>query len=139
MGEYKDVYYKNWEEVNKQHRQYYQDNKTHLRTWMDQYDKEHPGMRQVRDDRLRQRRADRYAFVNDYKQRVGCACCGIKEPIVLQFHHLDSSSKIANIATYVSNPRIPLETIEDELKKCVVLCANCHFLLHAGKLTIGGN
>lgn len=53
----------------------------------------------------------------------GCICCGEKDPVVLDFDHLQN--KEYNIAWLV-NSLAPLSKLEKELDKCQVLCANCH-------------
>lgn len=58
-----------------------------------------------------------------------CLICGYdKCPTAFDFHHLDSSTKdftISDKATWDAS-------FEAELRKCVLLCANCHREVHAG-------
>lgn len=61
-----------------------------------------------------------------------CCKCGYDKYIeALTFHHLDPNAKDNTIANFLRNPR-RLDKIVCELKKCVMLCANCHIELHAG-------
>lgn len=60
-----------------------------------------------------------------------CSICKIKHnqenTIIFDFHHINPSTKERNIShlkTYKWN------RIEEELKKCILLCSNCHRLLH---------
>lgn len=57
-----------------------------------------------------------------------CSKCGYNKCLgVLQFHHLDPSKKdfgIAKIRKFSINKLDQL--VEQELDKCVILCANCH-------------
>jgi hypothetical protein len=55
-------------------------------------------------------------------------CGGIFPSQVYDFHHLDPSVKEHNIGDIVR--RKSFETIEKELTKCVLLCANCHRIRH---------
>ena len=49
-------------------------------------------------------------------------------PAAFDFHHLDPREKDFDISSRVAwTP-----ALEDELKKCVLLCANCHREAHAG-------
>ena len=48
--------------------------------------------------------------------------------VVIQFHHHDHT-KEANVGNMISNG-FGLKKIFDEIKKCIVLCANCHMELH---------
>ncbi len=58
-----------------------------------------------------------------------CEICGYSKCIeALDFHHLDSFTKDFTISDRMTS----FEAIEAELKKCVLLCANCHREVHAG-------
>lgn len=62
-------------------------------------------------------------FIWDYFKSNPCVQCGESDPIVLEFDHVDQSDKsfvIANMVTY------SVSTIQKEINKCRVLCANCH-------------
>jgi hypothetical protein len=64
----------------------------------------------------------------EYKSNLKCTQCPEDHPAVLQFHHTDPSTKddiISRLATGGSKDRLL-----QELRKCIVLCANCHFKLH---------
>lgn len=56
-------------------------------------------------------------------------CGGIFPSAVYDFHHLDPNEKEYN-PSYMAkmNPK----RAEEELKKCVLLCANCHRVRHYG-------
>lgn len=59
-----------------------------------------------------------------------CENCGYSKcKEALDFHHLDPSKKDFNISG--SHAR-SWSKIEGELKKCVLLCANCHREIHTG-------
>jgi hypothetical protein len=60
----------------------------------------------------------------DYKKTLCCEVCGEDHYRCLEFHHIDPSTKkahISNLAKCAST-----ETLMEEIKKCRVLCANCH-------------
>ena len=48
------------------------------------------------------------------------------------FHHLNPEEKDFNISNPQTNGAKSWFKVRDELKKCVLLCANCHRLVHAG-------
>ena len=48
----------------------------------------------------------------------------------LEFHHINQSTKKFNISNGKASKFISFEVIE-ELKKCIILCANCHKLVHS--------
>jgi len=61
--------------------------------------------------------------------RGSCHDCGNTFPLcVYDFHHLDPSKKDVNPSKAIghSNARML-----EELKHCIMLCANCHRIRHA--------
>lgn len=61
-----------------------------------------------------------------------CQTCGYaKCQDALEIHHIDPSEKDFSFGMFRASPRSLLLLI-DELKKCVLLCANCHREVHAG-------
>lgn len=65
-------------------------------------------------------------FIVETKARHGnkCSKCGFdKEPKILHFHHL--RDKIGNVSEMKG-----LRMIKEEVKKCILLCPNCHALEH---------
>lgn len=63
-----------------------------------------------------------------------CQCCGYNKCIAaLEFHHIDSLDK--EISFGLSN-RSSWEEISNELKKCILVCSNCHREIHHGNLKI---
>ena len=73
---------------------------------------------------------EKYQKILDaYKIKNGCVKCGIKDHRVLEFHH--KSDKKFSIA-YARYNHFGIERVRNEIKKCVVICANCHRILHYG-------
>jgi hypothetical protein len=61
-----------------------------------------------------------------------CQCCGYdtcKE--ALAFHHIDPEHKDFGFGNLRANPA-KWEKIVEELRKCVIVCHNCHSEIHAG-------
>lgn len=60
-----------------------------------------------------------------------CVLCGFdKFPEALEFHHIDPSTKEFVLSgSYLSRA---LSTQYAELRKCVMVCSNCHRGIHAG-------
>ena len=79
------------------------------------------GKRRNRNAKLRKLRG---RWLDIYKISKGCEICGYKEnPIALQFDHLDTSTKIQDISNMKKGN---LKKLIAEVRKCRVLCANCH-------------
>lgn len=75
---------------------------------------------------LRKKNGD---WLNECKMGLGCGVCGIKDYRVLEFHHKDKSEKEFSIS-YAQANRFGIEKMRQEIKKCVILCANCHRITH---------
>ena len=67
------------------------------------------------------------------KSSFKCSKCGEDHPTTLEFHHLDPNTKKAEVSKLVSEGH-KKQTIEEEINKCIVLCANCHRKLHAAMI-----
>lgn len=79
---------------------------------------------------------------NVTKQRMvdsmggGCACCGYNRcNNALEFHHLNPADKLFELKTALERPKA-WSTIVSELRKCVLLCANCHREVHQNFLAV---
>ena len=104
-----------------------------------QYQKDHPEMfREIsrrswykhRKKRLlgEEIRADkRHEFLDSLK--TPCAKCGENRVYLLDFHHIDPSTKEFTLGDGKKYHKSEKEVIE-ESKKCVCLCANCHREFH---------
>jgi len=63
------------------------------------------------------------------KKNRKCSRCGIKDFRVLCFHHknrLEKDTEIAAMLAYGAS----LDSIKIEIKKCILLCGNCHMIEH---------
>lgn len=57
-------------------------------------------------------------------KNVPCTDCGIKyPPYIMDFDHLPKYEKKYNVGTLSS---YSVRVIDEEVKKCEVVCANCH-------------
>lgn len=71
------------------------------------------------------------ALMNAIKVERGCEMCGYNaNPVALQFDHIDPDTKYRNGKGKLVNPSdlvlYSQSIILEEIKKCRVLCANCH-------------
>ena len=62
----------------------------------------------------------------------GCSLCGITHLECLDFHHIDRKDKLLNISEngWFSS----VKNLLKEIKKCAVLCSNCHRQIHSGRI-----
>ncbi len=60
----------------------------------------------------------------------GCSICGYNKNLsALEFHHINPNTKLFNIdARSISNRSI--NVINEEVKKCILVCSNCHQEIH---------
>jgi predicted HNH restriction endonuclease len=62
-----------------------------------------------------------------------CSMCGLQDdPVIYDFHHLDSLDKEFQISSKVMS----WEKLVGEAKKCVLLCSHCHRKLHFRNLIV---
>ena len=73
-------------------------------------------------------RAQKKAWVDNFRQDIGCGLCPERHPACLEFHHIDPKEKDVNVSYAIS--RWSIERLQAEIAKCVVLCSNCHRKLH---------
>ena len=80
-------------------------------------------------ERARVRRArikkELQAKMMQYLGDKSCESCGEADARVLEFDHINPSEKSFNIARGITHG-LAWEAILDEIKKCRILCANCH-------------
>lgn len=66
-------------------------------------------------------------WVLEYKKKSKCVDCNSKDFRTFEFHH--EGNKEFNISDGV-NRGFAISKLEEEISKCVVLCANCHRIRH---------
>ena len=64
-----------------------------------------------------------------------CAICGKTYPNnVYDLHHLNGEDKEFNLGNKTST--IKLDKVIKEANKCILVCANCHRMIHSGDVQI---
>ena len=63
-----------------------------------------------------------------YKSSLKCARCSENHIACMDFHHIDPSEKEYEVSALVSSKMFT--KAYKEIKKCIVLCSNCHRKLH---------
>ena len=87
------------------------------------------GVRGMNGTSQRHRRDEARRFVNGYLSGHPCTMCGITDPRVLQFHHINPKEKLFNVSNMVSRG-MDVISILREIEKTIVLCSNCHLIHH---------
>lgn len=65
---------------------------------------------------------------NELKSKLICEICGEDHPATIDFHHSDPSKKDFTISKKFA--WYGKSKILEEIKKCQILCSNCHRKLH---------
>lgn len=79
--------------------------------------------------RASKRRQEFKKWWNDFKSQLKCIKCGEAHPSCITFHHRDPTKKEFGISQLTHTFRSKKKVLE-EIKKCDVLCFNCHVKLH---------
>ena len=79
--------------------------------------------------RIRARRLEVRAWLTEYKSQLACSMCGEKHPACLDFHHKNGAGKEFSMGN-IKGWGYGKERILREIKKCMVICANCHRKVH---------
>ena len=81
----------------------------------------------IKETRAKTREHNR-RLTNKYKVLCGCKFCSERTAICLDFHHLDPSIKEDNLSKMSC---VSINKLKEEIRKCIVVCSNCHRKLHA--------
>jgi hypothetical protein len=73
--------------------------------------------------RTRAERDWRTRWLTVYLAALGCADCGERDPVVLEFDHVRGTKSFSISSALVA---VPFHLILREIGKCDVVCANCH-------------
>lgn len=78
----------------------------------------------------RRRTVRRRRFLKRYAVSCGCKFCGYSDcGEALVFHHINPEDKKFALSNCCNKSFADLKV---EVRKCIILCANCHQELHAG-------
>lgn len=101
---------------------YAESNKEKIKQYQSQY-------RQDNAEKLKEYRKE--LDISKRKQmdacKTPCAKCGEDRFYILDFHHIDPSTKCFTIG---DSYRGDTNKVKEEIKKCICLCANCHREFH---------
>ena len=64
----------------------------------------------------------------EYKKKVRCDHCGVRDYRVIDFHHLkDKDGEVSSFA----HQGYSWKRVLKEIDKCIPLCSNCHRIHHS--------
>lgn len=108
-------------------KEYYE---THKDEERERIKKFHEAHKEKQNQYSRDHYARRQRIRNEFftKWKKPCQKCGEQRLYLIQFHHIDPATKEFGIGTSVTYKKP--EICEEEVKKCVCLCSNCHDEFH---------
>ena len=86
--------------------------------------------RQKRLEQIRKRKKSIRKQLNEYKIENKCFKCREDHPAALDFHHIEDKNFLVS---KMIGDGYSINSIMNEVKKCMLLCANCHRLEHYGQ------
>jgi len=78
---------------------------------------------------VKQKYKERHDNINKIKSQQCCAKCGDSRFYVLDYHHINPDEKEEKISRLIAH-NVKEQTLQEELNKCILLCANCHREFH---------
>lgn len=79
-------------------------------------------------DKSEKFRNKQFEEFRDWKNTLKCNICKESESVCLDFHHIDETKKVFDISQKVG--KVSLASLNEEIKKCICVCANCHRKVH---------
>jgi hypothetical protein len=96
------------------------------------YMREYQKGRQEHKDLVKKSKHKKLQHVQKIKKDGGCCICGYNKCVkALHFHHLNPQEKSYEI-TWGCFRGKSLDSLNKEMDKCVILCANCHAEVEEG-------
>lgn len=100
----------------------------YAKKWNSQYYKTH----RVKElERAKKRKQAIRILLQKYKETLSCSVCGENHAACLEFHHKNNAKKSFSVSDGIERGGFSQDALLSEIKKCIVLCANCHRKLHA--------
>ena len=84
--------------------------------------------KEQRQKREREKKAVAKEKWRNFKSTLSCVQCGQNHPATLDFHHIEKHPDNRSVNKLLTNRAY--KQVMEEIKKCMVLCANCHRIHH---------
>ena len=81
------------------------------------------GNKKRKNELQRQRHISNRQYMYNFLKSHPCVVCGESDPVVLEFDHIDQSTKTTAVSLMAD---YSLDRVKEEIAKCRILCANCH-------------
>ncbi len=80
---------------------------------------------------VQENRRKRCARNKEYVQSkyTPCVKCGFFHVDAMDWHHIDESTKKRGVSE-LSRTGQSIQTIQEEIDKCICVCSNCHRIMH---------
>ena len=105
--------------------------KEYQRNWLREKLKNDPEYKARHYANRHKRHDENKRLLTEVKENASCAACGEFHPAsCMDHHHLDPSKKDGMISHFMKSGSY--QSLQEEIDKCIPLCANCHRLLHNG-------
>ena len=69
-----------------------------------------------------------YKKLVEYKKKLRCTLCGVRDHRVIDFHHFKDKDGLVSKFIYQG---YSWERVQQEIDKCIPLCSNCHRIHHS--------
>ena len=79
------------------------------------------------------RRNDITDQYKEYKSKLTCVHCNENAPECIDFHHIDATTKDANVSAMMGTG-FSWSAVLKEIEKCIPVCKNCHAKIHSGRI-----
>ena len=127
----REYYHKHREEKIEYSSQYRADNKAKIsKSFIKYYEENKEGLLADAKDRYGRLSKENGKKYLEYKSLHPCVICGEENPIVLEFHHKVKRENKKSRISHLIFSRAKWDKILKEIEKCVVLCSNCHLIVH---------
>ncbi len=78
--------------------------------------------------RSKLKRIDNWKLTFEFFGGRRCMSCGIESTMpIYELHHHDQEGKETNVSSIMHHS---WDKVQKELRKCILVCSNCHRILH---------
>lgn len=123
-------YEKNKDREKERRKAWYEKNKDHKRACTKAWSEKNKDIKKALN---KARYEANRKYINKIKGNPCSRCGGIFTPSAMEFHHIDPETKANkdNKSGSAINPSWSRKKIDEEIAKCILVCANCHRTIHA--------